>query len=165
MSTPTGVTALHISYITGRSASNDGSAVEINTTYGALWGTPSDCTAYFDALLRGLEQQEDGQYQLHLAFTRIEFVFEPGHTRHKELRGAILFDQHDQPVLHFGNALLGYEGSGPYHSRDILALLGAPPRLFDDINGDVADARRRNEPYTIIVRKLADDHWDVARIL
>lgn len=164
MTTSSGIDTWHEKYVTHRDSSNHQGVVEVNTVYGSLWGTPGDNLAYLDALLRGLREQhhDSSMYRkLDLEFVRVEFVYRPNVSPHVGLMGAILFDQNRQPTLHLYNAWLGNDDANSRLSRDLLALLGAPAELFEDINADVHPP----EPYMVVVHKNTDDTWTVARTL
>lgn len=158
---------LYPNFVTDRQAANYDGVIEVNTLYGALWGYPDDSTAYFDALLKGIQHQkaESGVLQLDLDIARIEFVYRTHYDKGLTLQGAILFDRQGQAILHFGHALLGYEGSGPSHSRDILRLLGLPAGIFGDINNEIARDVGRDKKYVVVVQKHTDAFWEAIRIL
>lgn len=164
MTASSGIDVWYENYVTNRDSSNHDGVIEINTVYGSLWGTPGDNLAYLDALLRGLREQHRSSsmhHKLDLEFVRVEFVYRPNVSPHVGLMGAVLFDQNRQPTLHLYNAWLGDSSVNSHLSRDLLALLGAPAKLFEDINTDVHPP----EPYVIIVHKHADGTWSVARTL
>lgn len=96
---------------------------------------------------------------------RIEFVYRTHFYRGLTLQGAILFDQRMQAALHFGHALLGYEGSGPEHSRAILQLLGVPAGIFGDINNMASQYDGHNREYEIVLQKHTNDLWEVISTL
>lgn len=66
---------------------------------------------------------------------RVEFIskFYPENPR-RSFQGAVLFDNYQRPLFHATNALLGYGGSGPMLSRDILMAIGVPEEMFEEVN-------------------------------
>jgi hypothetical protein len=68
---------------------------------------------------------------------RVEFINKQDEVTGVERRGAVLFDNYRRPLLHTTNALLGYGGSGPGFSQQILQMLGVPERMFDEANRSV----------------------------
>ena len=55
----------------------------------------------------------------------------------KACQGVVLFDNYRRAILHATNALLGYGGSGPDLSRQILMAIGVSEDMFDEVNASV----------------------------
>jgi len=94
---------------------------------------------------------------------RIEFVMgEDTFTT----RGLILFDGRGRLIVHVVNALLGYGGSGPMLSKQILELLGVPGDIFELIQLE-ADQSKGVQPYKFIVTRegLPRGAWCRIRVL
>lgn len=68
---------------------------------------------------------------------RVEFIWRHDPATDEEYRGAVLFDNRGRPLLHAMHALLGYGGSGPGFSWQILEALGVPREMFDEVNSSV----------------------------
>lgn len=137
------------------------SKYEVETLYGRLNGSTYECDAYLDALIRGMGAQyrSDSNRQLKVRFTRVEFIHRVSLIAGVDLDGAILFDQQDRPLLHLPNAQLGYHGSGPGHSKEVLKLIGVPSSIFDQVNSDVEDDRKRGKSYAIAVYLDRNGQW------
>ena len=98
---------------------------------------------------------------------RVEFIHRPGRVGVLEYRGALFYDTSSpepKPFLHVLNALLGYDGSGPDMSRDIMRHLGMSETMFGLMNDSVRGIRSTNQSYVILVVKAGSD-WrhDVVR--
>lgn len=66
---------------------------------------------------------------------RVEFIWK--RDKSLEYRGAVLFDNNGEAIIHAMHALLGYVGSGPIFSRQIMTKLGVPVEMFNEINSSV----------------------------
>lgn len=73
----------------------------------------------------------------HAQIARAEFIWRWDELTRKEYRGAVLFDNHQQPLIHVSDALLGYEGNGPELSRNILCSLGVAEQMFREASASV----------------------------
>lgn len=65
---------------------------------------------------------------------RAEFFWGEGLPQH---RGVVLYDNKGRAVMHVVHALLGYSGSGPALSGQILKALGVPEEMFEEANNTV----------------------------
>lgn len=100
--------------------------------------------------------------------SRVEFLHHPGTETRLGLRGAVLYDSTGQPVFHFVNALIGYSGSGPALSREILRALGVNDYRIDQINEGVRTLMLRKLPYVVIVEldeTVPNRHWQFVVLL
>lgn len=66
----------------------------------------------------------------------------------RDFRGLVIFDSQGRLIVHVTNALLGYGGSGPYLSEQILMLLGISKEMFEEIQVSVWD-----KPYVVILTR------------
>lgn len=135
----------------------------IQTLFGTVDAFTDDCSAFVDALIRGIRAQHDdlnARHRFSRWLVRVEFIRRWDTLRNQaELRGAVIFDQNDCPILHLPHALLGYGGAGAIHSQDVLRSLGVPASIFDEINRAVDGIRSTNNPYVIIVYINDDGNW------
>ncbi len=77
-------------------------------------------------------------------------------------RGITVFDQHGRLIVHVVPALLGYEGSGPALSWQLMERLGVTRELFDQLQTEV----HNNRPYMLIVsREQRIEHDDDQRLI
>lgn len=72
----------------------------------------------------------------------------------QELRGLAIFDTEERLIVHVAHALLGYSGSGPILTREILKLLGVSKEMFEKLQRAAWDqnyliilSRERPAPY------------------
>lgn len=98
------------------------------------------------------------------AIERVEFIYRPGDLNIGllEYRGAVIYDSARNPVrpmprVHVLNALLGYNGSGPYLSRDIMEHLGMSAATFDAMNNSVKRARNTNTPFGVLALNVGGE--------
>lgn len=71
-------------------------------------------------------------------------------------RGITIFDQQGRLIIHVHSALLGYEGSGPRLSWQLMERLGVPRKLFDELQVEANLSR----PYMMIVSREQYEHRD-----
>lgn len=71
-------------------------------------------------------------------------------------RGVAIFNNEGLLIVHVLHALLGYNGSGPDLSRDIMAQLDVPRRMFDEIQ----NATWQNWPYLVVVSREQTEQLD-----
>lgn len=64
-------------------------------------------------------------------------------------RGVVIFDNQGRMIVHVVHALLGYGGSGPYLSEQILGFLGVPEETFHEIQQAVWQSDR----YMVVVSR------------
>ena len=76
---------------------------------------------------------------------RVELIWSRGNP---ELRGLVVFDTQGRLIVHVENALLGYNGSGPSLSQQILSFLDVSPETFEEIQ-----ASAWNRPYLIVLSR------------
>lgn len=74
----------------------------------------------------------------YVQIARVEFIWKRDDVARKDFRGAVLFDNRQQPVIHVSDALLGYGGNGPGLSENILTTLGVPEQMFHEANTSVS---------------------------
>ncbi len=91
--------------------------------------------------------------------TRVELVWDrdprPALLGDQDIRGLALFDSNGRLFVHVVHALVGYDGSGPTLSRDILRLIGVPYSVFNEIQAATA-----HRSYAIILeRHEATGKW------
>lgn len=105
-------------------------------------------------LLPGIEQTARSRPLEAGKIVRAEFIWKRP-TRPVEDRGVVLWNNHGQAMIHVVNALLGYSGSGPALSQQILRLLGVPEELFEQANGSVA-----HQSYVIVFSRQSHSMVD-----
>jgi hypothetical protein len=99
----------------------------------ADWAILEPLLAGIPALYREVHYPEIGESSTYGLVSRVEF-FSVHVNNYPTKRGAVLFDNRGEPLLHAFNALLGYGGSGPHFSRQILSAIGVPDQMFSDAN-------------------------------
>lgn len=76
---------------------------------------------------------------------RMEFFWDPK----AEQRGVVIFDSQGRMIVHVLHALLGYGGSGPGLSENIMKTLGVTEEMIKDIQESVWS----EQPYKLIVSR------------
>lgn len=106
-----------------------------------------------EPLLAGIQvlAHEKGFDAAYSTIARLEFFWSVEDD--DEYRGVAIFDSRGQLVVHVLHALLGYGGSGPTLSRQIMGLLGVSIEMLDDIQRAVWNQR----PYKIVVSREKHD--------
>ncbi len=67
----------------------------------------------------------------------MEFFWDPQY----DSRGVTFFDDQGRLIVHVLHALLGYGGSGPMFSKQIMLHLGVSEEMFQDIQSALWDQR------------------------
>jgi len=106
----------------------------------ADWAILEPLLAGIPALYKEVKYPEIGESSTYGLVSRVEF-FSVRVNDCPAKRGAVLFDNRGVPLLHAFNALLGYGGSGPDFSRQLLSAIGVPDIMFSDANMMVASGR------------------------
>ena len=77
-------------------------------------------------------------------------------------RGLVIFDESDRLIVHVVNALVGYGGTGPQLSKQILSFLDVSPEIIDEIQAATSQ-EKGSKPYNILlVRSGYDWQWQHA---
>lgn len=108
------------------------------------------------------------------AWRRLELLFpdatsvEPGHAfsiparmeffwdLQSDSRGVAFFDDRGRLIVHVLHALLGYGGSGPMFSKQIMLHLGVSEEMFQEIQAALWDQR----PYKVVLSRERHDILD-----
>ncbi len=83
---------------------------------------------------------------------RIELLWDRGN---KDLRGLVVFDNQGRLIVHVVNALLGYGGSGPYLTEQILTFLGVSQQMFGELQQASWD-----RPYLLILSRQKHEVYE-----
>ena len=83
---------------------------------------------------------------------RMEFFWDPNF----DSRGVAFFDDKGHLIIHVLHALLGYGGSGPMSSKQIMLHLGVSEEMFQDIQSALWDQR----PYKVVLSRERHDILD-----
>lgn len=85
---------------------------------------------------------------------RLEFVWDG------RKKGVIAVGTRDNVLVHITEAILGYEGSGPSLSKDILHFFGVSDEVFEMIQDAAWNAR----PYLVSLGRTGPSSWSWSRI-
>lgn len=109
-----------------------------------------------EPLLAGIQMvaRDKGPEATYGTVARLEFVWDA--SGDEEFRGVAIFDVNGRLVVHAQHALLGYSGSGPLLSLQIMKQLGITEEMYDDIQRSVWDQR----PYTVVISREKHDVID-----
>lgn len=72
-------------------------------------------------------------------------------------RGLVLFDSTNRPVVHVFHALIGYDGSAPQLTKEILGMLAIPDVLFEEIQAEFKGIRELDIPYYVAIQASGND--------
>lgn len=97
---------------------------------------------------------QDGRYGFGKP-TRIELFMGSDTFR---TRGLALFDKTGRLIVHVVNALLGYGGSGPHLSWQIMEFLGVSKEIFDKIQAATSQ-ENGTMPYRVILLRESSSKW------
>lgn len=127
---------------------------EFPTVYGTFCGSTDQDWRTLKILLAGINQLHGAENHSDVgAVARVEFFwYKEVSDPHNRNRGAVVFDNYGNLLLHAPNALLGYGGSGPWLSEQILRAVGVSKEMFNDANGDVW-----GKDYTLIFSRQYHD--------
>lgn len=99
-------------------------------------------------LVRIDEARESEQFTASPPFSlpaRLELIWD---RHHSHRQGLVMFDSQGQLIVHVVHALLGYDGSGPQLSKQILTHLGVGEAMFEQIQHEV-----RDRPYLVVLSR------------
>ena len=113
------------------------------------------------------------------AWQRLELLFpdatsvEPGHAfgvparmeffwdLDADTRGVAFYDDRGRLIVHVLHALLGYGGSGPMFSKQIMLHLGVSEEMFQAIQAALWDQR----PYKVVLSRERHDAFDGVEVV
>lgn len=138
----------------------------------AMFGTIRDWTQInhqqFAVIFNGIERISDNGFEQNNEtlgrIARIEcFNYGERPEGNQQYEGMVLFtagSDFTSPLVHFENALLGYEGSGPSLGRYILSQCGVPSELVSE-----AEASLGNRGYSLVFSREAVEDEDGTEIV
>ncbi len=95
------------------------------------------------------------------AVRRVEFVHHIDNGGKREYRGAVFYVAADgpnpEPLVYAEHALLGYSGSGPDMSRNIMLYLGMSSEQFHEMNQSVAYKRNTDRSFVVLALRVRDE--------
>ncbi len=115
-----------------------------------------DAWRMLEHILKGIEvvARDKGYEATYHTVARLEFFWDE--TGDQEQRGVAIFDTRGKLIVHALHALLGYSGSGPQLSQQIMMLLGISEHQFNEIQESV----RNQRPYLVVVSREKHDVID-----
>lgn len=118
-------------------------------TFPAITGPTDAAWRQIEIILTGvIELARHKTYEISTTYStpaRVELLWSRDN---RDFRGLVIFDSMGRLIVHVTNALLGYGGSGPYLSEQILTLLGVSQEMFEEIQRATWD-----RPYLIILSR------------
>ncbi len=118
-------------------------------TFPAITGPTDAAWKQIEIILTGIiELARHKSYEILTTYStpaRVELLWSRDN---RDFRGLVIFDSMGRLIVHVTNALLGYGGSGPYLSEQILTLLGVSNEMFEEIQQATWD-----RPYLIILSR------------
>lgn len=102
------------------------------------WAVLEPLLTGIDALYRSHEDTvEFGMHSTYGRIARVELFHTIGINNRDAKRGAVIFDNRGEPLMHLLGALLGYGGAGPTFTKQVLTAIGVPEEMFDEVNQSV----------------------------
>jgi hypothetical protein len=129
------------------SAMAEGGYLRYETKLGCFDGDTSKDWEQIEECLERLELANllDGNRVGSGLVTRVELFRNYDQSGREFRRGLVAFNDQCEALFHAVNALIGYNGSGPILTRQILTTIGVPLEMFERANNEA-----RSGSYTVV---------------